>query len=73
MRIQAVAGNTVDVTHAGTQRQTIQRAAFHIIAQPGAGLIARRVNGALALLFRAAFLIADVGVGIGRLQTEAVG
>ena len=43
MRIQAVAGNAVDVAHAGTERQAIQRAAFHIIAQPGAGLIARRI------------------------------
>ena len=72
MRIQAVAGNAVDVAHAGTQRQAIQRAAFYIIAQPGAGLIARRVNCTLALLFRAAFLIANVGVGIGGLQAEAI-
>ncbi|MNS69317.1 hypothetical protein D3C72_1026260 [compost metagenome] len=73
MRVLAIARHTVHVTHAGTERQAVKRTGFDVVAQPGAGHIARGVDGAFALLFRAALLITNVRVGIGRLHAQAVG
>ena len=36
-------------------------------------MLTRGINGALALLFRAALLVANIRVGVRRLHTQAVG
>ncbi|MNN44749.1 hypothetical protein D3C81_1590550 [compost metagenome] len=72
MGIQAIAGDPVDVAHARSQRQAVQRTTFHIVAQPGAGLITRGVHRTLTLFLRTALLVANVGIGVCRLQAEAL-
>ena len=73
MGVLAIAGDPVDIAHAGADGQAVQQAGFDVVAQPGAGHVTRGINGALALLFRAALLVANIRVGVRRLHTQAVG
>ncbi|MNP29457.1 hypothetical protein D3C76_1224840 [compost metagenome] len=73
MRVLTIAGHAVHVTHAGTERQAVQRTGFNIVTQPGAGHITWGVNRTFTLFFRTALLIANIGIGIRRLHAQAVG